>query len=149
MEVISPHRSFHSEMTNEMTIGQLARAAGVGIETIRFYQRRGLIRKPAKPAIGHRTYDETALLRLRFIRRAQDLGFSLAEIRELLELRVDPARDCSEVRAQARDKIADIDERLESLHRIKSVLEEITRSCSGEGSTAECPILDAIEGPVR
>lgn len=128
-----------------MTIGELAQAAGVGVETIRFYQRKGLIELPERPMGGHRRYDERAAQRIRFIRHAQELGFSLAEIRELLELRVDPQRSCADVRREAETKISEIDQKLAALHRMRSSLVDITHSCVGEGPTSECPILDALD----
>ena len=129
-----------------MTIGEVAEAAGVGVETIRFYERKHLIAQPKRPRSGFRKYDEDAARRIRFIRQAQELGFTLAEIKQLLELRLDPRRSCADVRSEAQMKIADIDEKLRSLQVMRSALVEITRSCSGEGPTSECPILDAIEG---
>ncbi len=130
-----------------MTIGQLARNAGVGVETIRFYERKKLINQPKRPAAGFRRYDDETERRIRFIRQAQELGFTLAEIRQLLELRLDPRRGCAEVKAEAETKIAGIDGKLASLRAMRKALVEITVSCSGEGPTSECPILDAIEAP--
>ena len=128
-----------------MTIGELAKSTGVGVETIRFYERKRLIAQPERPASGYRRYDDEAARRIRFIRQAQELGFTLAEIRQLLELRLDPRRSCADVRAEAERKIESIDGKLTSLGVMRNALLEITRSCSGEGPTSECPILDAIE----
>lgn len=127
-----------------MTIGELAESAGVGVETIRFYERKKLIAQPRRPRSGFRRYDEETVRRIRFIRQAQELGFTLAEVKQLLELRLDPRRSCAEVKSEAQTKIADIDEKIESLRVMRSALMEITRSCSGEGPTSACPILDAI-----
>lgn len=132
-----------------MTIGELADAAGVGVETIRFYERKKLISQPMRPRSGFRRYDDDTVPRIRFIREAQELGFTLAEIRQLLELRLDPRRSCADVKAEAEAKITDIDEKMKSLRVMRSALVEITRSCSGEGPTSECPILDAIEASAR
>lgn len=129
-----------------LSIGQLARQAGVGVETIRFYEREGLIAEPERrPASRYRQYPPQAVRRVRFIRHAKELGFTLKDIRELLELRVDPASSCADVRERAREKIADIEERLENLQRMKMALERLARRCRGEGPTAECPILEELE----
>jgi MerR family mercuric resistance operon transcriptional regulator len=134
-----------SEVDTMMTIGELADAAGVGVETIRFYERKKLIVQPKRPSAGFRRYDEEMARRIRFIRQAQELGFTLAEVKQLLELRLDPARSCADVKSEAQTKIADIDEKIQSLQVMRSALVEITRSCSGDGPTSECPILNAIE----
>jgi len=128
-----------------MTIGDLAKSTGVGIETIRFYERKRLIAQPKRPASGYRRYDDETARRIRFIRQAQELGFTLAEIKQLLELRLDPRRSCADVKTEAERKIVDIDGKIDSLRVMRKALVEITRSCSGEGPTSECPILDAIE----
>jgi MerR family mercuric resistance operon transcriptional regulator len=125
-----------------VTIGQLAERAGVGVETIRFYQRKGLIGRPVQPRSGYRRYDEQAAERIRFIRQAQELGFTLAEVAQLLSLRVDPRTSCADVKAKAEEKIQDIDAKLRTLRRMRGALVEITKTCSGAGATSECPILD-------
>ncbi len=133
-----------------MTIGQVARRAGVGIDTVRFYERQGLLAKPARRASGYRQYGEDAVGRLRFIRRAKDLGFTLAEIAELLALRRDPDTTCAEVKHKARAKLADVEARIADLQRIRQALLAVTASCQGRGPTSACPILDALdreEGP--
>lgn len=127
-----------------LTIGQLARATGVGVETIRYYEREGLIPDPPRRKSGYRQYPPDMTRRVRFIRRAKALGFTLKEIGELLELRVDPAGDCADVRALARTKIAEVDVKLADLTRIKSALERLARACDGTGPTSDCPILDAL-----
>jgi MerR family mercuric resistance operon transcriptional regulator len=128
-----------------LTIRQVARSAGVGVETVRFYERQGLLEEPARKDSGYRQYDEGVVARLRFIRRAKELGFSLKEIKELLALRVDPATSCAEVRSRAEAKIADIDEKIQSLQRIKKALVNLTAACRGRGPTSECPILEALD----
>ena len=130
------------EMT--LTIGEVAKQAGVGVETIRFYERKGLVDQPARPDSGFRRYDAQTPRRIRFIRHAQELGFSLREIRELLDLRIDPAVSCADVKAKALAKVSEVEEKLASLARMRDTLVSITRSCSGEGPTSDCPILDAI-----
>lgn len=132
-------------MREVLTIGEVAKAAEIGVETIRFYEREGLIAEPPRRASGYRQYPREAIRRLRFIRRAKELGFTLREIGELLSLRVDPGTTCADVRAMARAKIEDIDGRVAELHRIKDVLERLARSCRGKGPTSECPILDILD----
>ncbi len=127
-----------------VTIGQLAKEAGVGVETIRFYEREGLLTQPVRRHSRYRQYPAEAIARVRFIRRAKDLGFTLREITELLELRVDPKKSCADVRALAKAKIADVDAKLADLTRIKLALETLSRACRGKGPTSECPILDSI-----
>lgn len=128
-----------------LTIGQLAKRAGVGVETVRFYERQGLLAEPTRKESGYRQYTEDVVARLRFIRRAQDLGFSLKEIADLLALRVDPATTCAEVRQRAAAKVADIDSKIETLQRMKAALLKVTAQCRGHGPTSECPILDALD----
>lgn len=128
-----------------LTIGELAEKAGVGVETIRFYERKKLIERPRRPASGFRRYGEEVPRRIRFIRHAQELGFSLREIHELLALRVDPRTSCAQVKQKAVAKISEVEQKLESLGRIREALVRITRSCAGEGPTSACPILDALD----
>ncbi|MBI5252502.1 MAG: MerR family DNA-binding protein [Desulfomonile tiedjei] len=128
-----------------MTIGEVARRSGFGIETVRFYERNGLIQEPPRRASGYRQYPEEVVSRLRFIKRAKELGFSLKEIKELLSLRIQPGTTCADVKKRAEVKIADIDEKIQSLLRMKSALAKLTAGCSGEGPARECPILEALE----
>jgi MerR family mercuric resistance operon transcriptional regulator len=133
-------------MMKPLTIGQVARSAGVGVETVRFYERQGLLQEPARKESGYRQYPEDVVARLRFIKRAKELGFSLKEIKELLALRVDPATTCAEVKRRAEAKIADVEEKIQALQRIKKALVRLTAVCRGRGPTSECPILDALDG---
>lgn len=128
-----------------LTIGKLASAAGVGVETIRFYEREGLLPKPPRKRSGYRQYPPMAVARVLFIRRAKELGFTLKEITELLELRVDPDKSCADVRNLAKTKIGAVNEKIADLERIKAALEKLARACRGKGPTSECPILEAIE----
>ena len=128
-----------------MSIGQLAQRAGIGIETVRFYEREGLLEEPARRDSGYRQYEDDVVARLRFIMRAKELGFSLKEIKELLALRVDSTTTCAEVRGKAQAKIADIEEKIQTLQRMKQALLKVTKQCSGRGPTSECPILEALE----
>lgn len=128
-----------------LTIGKVARRTGIGVETIRFYEREGLIEEPARKESGYRAFNESVVRRLRFIRRAKDLGFTLNEIKELLSLRVDPAASCGDVKARTERKIADVESKIESLQRIRQALSSLAAACHEEADTSECPILDAFE----
>ena len=128
-----------------LTIGQLAHAAGVGVETVRFYEREGLLAAPSRKESGYREFTQDEVVRLRFIRRAKELGFSLKEIKELLAMRVDGRTTCAEVKRHAERKIADIEARIQSLRHMKAALAKITKQCTGRGPTSECPILEALD----
>ena len=128
-----------------LTIGEVARRAGVGVETIRFYEREGLIAKPRRRPSGYRQYPAEAVRRVRFIRHAKELGFTLREISELLSLRVDPHSTCADVRRRARTKIGSIQEKIESLASMKAALERLAASCRGNGPMSECPILEELD----
>ena len=128
-----------------LTIGQVAKRVEVGIETIRFYEREGVLEKPDRSASGYRLYGEDVIARLRFVGRAKELGFTLKEIRELLGLRVEPTTTCADVRIRAETKIGDIEEKIRTLKRMKRALVKLTKACSGSGPTSECPILESIE----
>ncbi|NNF71342.1 MAG: MerR family transcriptional regulator [Rhodobacteraceae bacterium] len=131
---------------NPFTIGRLARATGVGVETIRFYERRGLIAQPNRPKDGGaRDYDVETVARLRFIRHAKDIGFSLAEVAELLALRDDRSAGCATVRARAISKRRDIEDKLEKLKGMRDLLDDLIAACPGEGHLSECTILEAME----
>ena len=134
-----------------LTIGKVARSAGLAIDTVRYYEREGLLEKPARTASGYRHYTTDAIARLRFIRQAKELGFSLSEIRELLDLRVAPGKSCADVRARAEAKITDIQQRIAQLSRVRKALAKLAAECSGRGPTGECPILEALEKekPIR
>lgn len=131
--------------TVSLTTGQLARQGGVGVETIRFYERRGLIERPPRRPSGYRQFPEQTVQRLRFIRRAKDLGFSLKEIKELLSLRLDPDVTCGDVRDRAKLKIESIDRKIATLRKMKSALTKLTAACDGRGSVGQCPIMEGIE----
>ncbi|MBI3836630.1 MAG: heavy metal-responsive transcriptional regulator [Planctomycetia bacterium] len=128
-----------------LSIGHVARRGGVGVETVRFYEREGLLPKPTRTLSGYRQFDEEIIGRLRFIRRAKELGFTLNEIKELLSLRIDPSTTCADVKVRAETKIADIEAKIDSLKRMKLALVKLTKACSGRGTTSECPILDALD----
>ena len=128
-----------------MTIGQLARQAQVNVETIRYYERRGLVPEPARRDSGYRQYARDDITRIRFIKRAQRLGFTLQEIAELLGLRVDPDTTCADIKAQAETKITDISEKIHTLQRMRKVLVQLTEACDVQAPTDQCPILESLE----
>lgn len=131
-------------MTSALTIGQVAKRCGVGVETIRFYEREGLIVQPLRPESGFRRYPPDTVGRVRFIQRSKALGFSLREIGDLLSLRVDQATTCPEVRKRAEAKIGDIEKKIETLLGMKRALEKLTAACRKREPTGECPILEAL-----
>lgn len=130
--------------TDDLTIGALARAAGVGIETIRFYERKDLLPEPPRTEAGYRQYPPDTVHRLRFIRRAQGLGFSLGEISELLDLRIDERSACGTVEGRARDKLEQIAEKISELKRIEAALKRLVANCEAGEPTSECPILEEL-----
>ena len=128
-----------------LTIGQVARSAGVGVETIRFYEREGLLEQPPRRASGYRQYPEQVVKRLHFIKRAQLLGFSLKEITELLRLRVDAQTSCNEVKLRTEAKLAEVERKMVELQRMRQALLQIASLCTGHGPTGHCPMLDALD----
>jgi Hg(II)-responsive transcriptional regulator len=128
-----------------LTIGELARRAHVNRETVRYYERRKLLPRPSRTISGYRIFSDDALRRLRFVRHAKDLGFSLEEISELLALRVASANKCHRVRERTEAKIADIEKKIETLNEIKQALSELVAACSRRRKTNDCPILDNLE----
>jgi Hg(II)-responsive transcriptional regulator len=129
--------------STHFTIGRLADAAGVGIDTVRFYERRGLLPTPKRTASGYRLYDAESISRIRFVRRAKDLGFTLDEIQNLLKLQ-DNAGPKAEVKAITKLKLEQIDAKITDLTRMRSVLESLSAECSGKGSVSGCPIIEAM-----
>ncbi len=128
-----------------LTRKQVADAAQVTIEAVRFYEKEVLIAEPPRTEAGYRQYPADTVKRLRFIKRAQSLGFSLPEIRELLALRVDPETTAADIRHRAQQKIQEIEQKIQALHSMKLALERITETCHGSGLASECPILDALD----
>jgi Hg(II)-responsive transcriptional regulator len=128
-----------------LTRGELAHRGHVNAETIRYYERRGLLLRPPRTPAGYRTFDPEAVRRIRFIKQAQRLGFSLEEVKELLALRVDPRRSCGDVRRRAETKLPDIEEKIRSLHAMKRTLARFITACSGRGPVGKCPILEALD----
>ncbi len=125
-----------------LTIGRLAEQAGVNIDTIRYYERSGLLPAPKRRASGYREYGDGDIRRLQFIRRAKRLGFTLDEIEQLLQL--SQGRDMGAVRAAARGKLADVEQRLQSLQRVRDALAILIDDCPGHGDPASCPIVLAL-----
>jgi DNA-binding transcriptional MerR regulator len=123
-------------------IGQLAKRGGVGIDTVRYYERNGLLAPRTRLASGYRRYGELELARLRFIRRAQGLGFTLKEVKELLALSAQ--RDVGRVKRSAQTKLLDVEARIAALERVRDGLSTLIAACPGHGRAADCPILQAL-----
>jgi MerR family copper efflux transcriptional regulator len=132
-------------MAEAITIGELAHRGGVNLETIRYYERRGMLPKPPRSASGYRQFPPDSADRIRFIKHAQGLGFTLAEIKELLVLRVDPDKSCHDVEARARDKLADIEQRIKDLKTMHRVLSRLVAACADGTHSHVCPTLAALE----
>jgi Hg(II)-responsive transcriptional regulator len=130
-------------VVGKLTIGKLASAAEVGIDTVRFYERAGLLKRPQRTPAGYRLYAESDAARLRFIRRAKVLGFSLEEIGELLRLNDGGGRR-SAVRALAERRLREIEQKLSELGRMRDTLRHLVHECHGDGSIAGCPIIEAV-----
>jgi MerR family mercuric resistance operon transcriptional regulator len=128
-----------------LTIGRVAKAAGLGVETVRFYERQGLIKEPARSESGYRQYRPETIQRLQFIVRAKTLGFTLQEIGDLLDLQATPGAGCADVQTRAEAKIADIEARIAQLEAMKQTLGDLVAQCCGEGPVSDCPILDALD----
>ena len=133
-------------MTPKLSTSAVARSAGVGVETIRFYEREGLLAPPARRASGYRQYDENAVEVLRFIRRAKQLGFTLKEIKGLLALRLDTTATRTHIRNEAKAKVADIEGRIADLQKMRDALSQLIKKCHGHGTIQGCPILGALQG---
>jgi MerR family copper efflux transcriptional regulator len=132
-----------------LTIGQLAERGGVNLETVRYYEREGLMPPPPRKTSGHRAYSLNAVRRLRFIRRAQQLGFSLAEIKELLALRRDPNQLCMDVIRQIDTKTQEVEEKIAHLRAIRRTLLRLKNSCEGDCRVSECHILESLDTESR
>lgn len=130
----------------QLTIGRVAKLADVGVDTIRFYERRGLLPEPARTATGYRVYADATVDRLRFIKRAKALGFSLQEITTLLDLQ-DNGGPKASVKAITTRKLTQIEAKISDLERMRSVLSKLDRDCSGTGDVCGCPIIDALMDP--
>ena len=127
-----------------LTSGKLAKAAGINTETLRYYERRGLLPEPPRRDSGYRLYPPESVERLRFIKRAQSLGFTLEEIGRLLALRISHTATAKDVRDEAEEKIAQIEAKIAALTDMRTALTHLVEQCHGEGPTSDCPILDAL-----
>ncbi len=127
-----------------ITIGVVAKQAKVNIDTLRYYERRGILPRPLRTAANYRLYTEDAVRRVRFIKRAQELGFTLSEIKELLALRAAPRGRCAAVRGRAELKMRDIEAKIASLNAMRSALATLVRQCRGRATATECPILESL-----
>lgn len=126
-----------------LSIGKLAAAAGVGVDTVRFYERTGLLKKPARTPSGYRKYAAGDAARLRFVRRAKALGFSLEEVAELLRLNDGGGRRVA-VRSLAEQRLAQIEQRMVELRRMRKTLRHLLQECRGDGPLEGCPIIEAV-----
>lgn len=130
---------------DRFTIGDVAKHAHVRIETLRYYERVGLVAPPPRNGANYRLYPPETVRRVRFIKRAQALGFSLKEITELLSLRVEPTTSCADVRRQALAKITNIDQKIRTLQAMKQALTQLVEECPGQGAITDCPILESLD----
>ncbi|HVC89352.1 MAG TPA: MerR family transcriptional regulator [Acidobacteriaceae bacterium] len=133
---------------SSLTVGWLAKNAGVNPETVRYYERQGLVSPAARTEAGYRIYQQESVRRIRFIKRAQELGFSLNEIKELLSLRVDADATASDVRVRALARLVSVEEKIRHLQDIQQSLTQLIESCHGGGPASECPILENLDGKV-
>lgn len=134
-------------MNEQLTIGRVAKAAGVNVETIRYYQRRGLMDEPSKPLGGHRRYAPLAVSRVRFIKRAQQLGFTLGEVMGLL--RLEDGQSCRETRVLAEQKLDLIEERIADLTRMRRMLKGLIAKCASGQRPRSCPIIATLSANVE
>lgn len=135
-----------TQLERHATIGAIALQAGIGIDTIRYYERAGLLPEPRRRASGYRDYGPDTVERLRFIRRAKDLGFTLDEIRELLALSNDRERGVESVKRRAETRLGEVERRIRELQRVKRGLRQLIDACPGQGALERCPILRALGG---
>jgi MerR family transcriptional regulator, copper efflux regulator len=137
-------------IVKRMRIGEVAQCSGLGIETIRYYEREGLLAEPERKPSGYRQYDESAVARLQFIRRTKELGFTLSEIKELLALWFDTNTQCMHFRKRAETKIVDINQKIRLLQKMKRSLQKLMKQCESRDSIEDCPLLQGlVSGPRR
>jgi MerR family mercuric resistance operon transcriptional regulator len=132
-----------------LKVGEVARQAAVNLQTIHYYERTGLLPRPPRTASNYRIYTDDAVQRVRFIKRAQELGFTLKEVKELLSLRAAPRSCCGDVRRQAETKLVDIEEKIGTLQAMRKALTKLIAECSGKGPVTACPILEAMDSEAR
>lgn len=129
-----------------LTVGKVAAEAGVNIETLRYYERKGILPEPPRSPSSYRLYPEDTVRRVRFVKRAQELGFTLKEVKEILSLRVTRGARCRDVQQQAEVKIQEIDQKIRALQAMQNVLQQLVQQCSsGTASMTECPILKCLD----
>ena len=128
-----------------MKIGEVAKQSDVGVETIRYYEREGLLAEPERRPSGYRLYDASVVARLQFIRRTKELGFTLAEIKEFLGLWFDANTRCEHIRARAEQKVIDIEEKIRTLQKMKRSLKKVIGECENKDSVEDCPLLLGID----
>ncbi len=131
---------------SHLTVGEVAKQARVNVQTVHYYERRGLIPNPPRNESNYRVYPADTPRRIRFVHRAQELGFSLKEIKGLLELRAGPRSRCDQVRRRAEAKLGDIDDKVRTLERMRKSLAKVVAECAGAGPVTDCPILEALDG---
>jgi len=128
-----------------LNIGQLAGQTGVTVETVRFYEKQGLIAAPTRSAGGYRQYPPETVQRLRFIQNAKDVGFTLRDIGELLAMREEPGTTCQDIQARASDKLVEVEQKLRELTRIRNALSRLVTKCRAQAVQGECPILTEFD----
>jgi MerR family transcriptional regulator, copper efflux regulator len=128
-----------------LKVGQVALQAEVNLQTIHYYERQGLLSAPPRSATNYRLYPTDAVRRVRFIKRAQQLGFSLKEIKELLSLRAAPGTQCTDIRQRAEQKIRQLDAKMATMARMRSALAKVMKECQGDVPVSECAILDSLD----
>ena len=129
----------------QLNIGQVAKQTGLTVEAIRFYEKKGLIDNPQRSESGYRQYPQETIKRVRFIQRAKDVGFTLSDIAELLDLRQEPGSSCTDIKLRATDKIEEVDLKIQELQKIRNALARMIMKCSGRGAISECPILEELD----
>jgi len=130
---------------HRLTVGEVARRAAVHIETLRYYEWQGLVARPPRSRANYRLYPEETVRRVQFIKRAQQLGFSLKEIQELLALRAEPQAQCADVRERALAKIHEIEHKVRTLQAMHAALTQLVAACAGRGAVTDCPILASLD----
>lgn len=128
-----------------LTIGQVAKQTGVTVETVRFYEKQGLIAAPQRSESGYRQYSQETVKRVRFIQNAKEVGFTLKDIGELLALRQEPGTSCTDIKLRATHKIDEVDQKIRDLKRIREALARLILKCSGRGPSSQCPILEELD----
>ena len=148
LDSIPKYRVYRGFM-DRLTIGQVAKRAGINLQTIRYYERQGILAPVSRTDAGYRMFSSESVRRIHFIKRAQELGFSLKEIKDLLSLRLDAHTTQADIRKRARAKIADVEQKILHLRAIHASLLRMAKDCSGCGALKDCPILESLDGKER